>query len=47
VIDTARDVIRLDAPAKVSASVMQNGQWTHVGSVTVPAGWFAGPGPLE
>lgn len=46
VIDSARDVVRLDKPARASVSTMQNGKWTHAGRVTLPAGWYAGPGPL-
>ena len=46
VIDTASDVVRLDAPAAAAVSIWRGGTWQHVGKMTLPAGWYAGPGPL-
>lgn len=46
VIDTGADIVRLDAPVKAGkVSVFRDGVWHSAGKMTLPAGWFCGPGP--
>jgi hypothetical protein len=48
VINTAEDVVRIDRPVKARVSVTRDGvTWESAGTMTLPAGWLAGPGPEE
>ena len=44
VIDTAKDVVRLDEPVTASVSTYDHGVWKSAGKAKLPAGWYAGPG---
>lgn len=46
VIDSRADIIRTLRPVKVKAAIWRDGQWQEAGKVEIPAGWYAGPGPL-
>lgn len=46
VIDSQADIIRTLKPVKVKAAIWRDGQWIEAGKVTLPAGWYCGPGPL-
>jgi hypothetical protein len=45
VIDASSDWVRLTAPTKAKIATYQSGQWAESGMMTLPAGWYAGPGP--
>ncbi len=46
-IDSQSDVVRLGPDVRGPVYVMRNGQWVLTGRVTLPEGWYAGPGPKE
>lgn len=45
VLDRNRDVIRLGPDVRGTVYVWRDGAWTLSGKVTLPEGWYAGPGP--
>lgn len=45
VLDSQADVVRLGAGVRGPVYTWQNGSWTLAGKVTLPEGWYAGPGP--
>ena len=45
VLDKSSDVVRLGPKVRGRVYVWQNGAWTLSGSVTLPEGWYAVPGP--
>lgn len=45
VVDTAADVVRIDKPVKAKVSVKRGAVWSEAGTMMLPAGWYAGPGP--
>lgn len=47
VLDSNRDVVRLGRDIRGHVYVWQNGAWQLVGPVTLPEGWYAGPGPNQ
>lgn len=46
VIDAASDVVRIGPGVRGHVYVLKNGVWTDAGKVTLPEGWYAGPGPV-
>ena len=42
-VDTTRDMILITQPVKAHVAVWQGGRWVENGTMTVPAGWVAGP----
>lgn len=47
VIDSAADVVRLGKGVRGPVYVQRGGAWVFVGEMELPAGWFAGPAPLD
>lgn len=48
VIDTSSDWVRLARPVQAKVETYQgNGVWAEAGTMTLPQGWFAGPGPKK
>lgn len=47
VLDSQADVVRLGPDVRGKVFLWQNGAWTLSGPVTLPEGWFAGPGPKQ
>jgi len=45
VIDSHADVVRLGPGVRGKVYVWRDGAWTLTGKVTLPEGWYAGPGP--
>ena len=45
VVDSQEDVVRLGKNVKGSVYVWRGGQWEKARRVTLPEGWYAGPGP--
>ena len=46
VINTEDDIVRLDKPVNAEVSTTKDGvTWKHAGKMTIPAGWYATPGP--
>jgi hypothetical protein len=45
VIDPRADVVRLGPGVRGPVYVFVDGQWTLTRKITLPEGWFAGPGP--
>lgn len=45
VIDRQSDVVRLGPGVRGKVYVMRAGVWVECGKVTLPEGWYAGPGP--
>lgn len=46
VVNTTDDIVRLDAPVKARVSTTSDGRvWKSAGTMTIPAGWYATPGP--
>ena len=45
VIDPRTDVVRLGPGVRGPVYVFVDGKWTLTRKVTLPEGWFAGPGP--
>jgi hypothetical protein len=45
VINAAEDVVRLGRGVRGEVYVWRDGQWVRAGRVTLPEGWYAGPGP--
>lgn len=46
VLDSKADVVRIGPGVRGKVYTWQNGAWTDAGKVTLPEGWYAGPGPL-
>lgn len=46
VIDSQADVVRLGPGVRGPVYVWRDGGWRLTGRVTLPEGWYAGPGPL-
>ena len=46
VLDSQADVVRLGKGVRGQVYIWQDGCWTLTGKVTLPEGWYAGPGPL-
>lgn len=44
-LDSQADVVRLGPDVRGKVFIWQNGAWTLSGKVTLPEGWYAGPGP--
>lgn len=44
VIDASHDVVRIGPGVKGKVYVWRDGAWTLTGKVTLPEGWYAGPG---
>jgi hypothetical protein len=44
-IDSQSDVVRLGPGVRGRVYVWQDGGWKLSGKVTLPEGWYAGPGP--
>jgi len=42
-VDTSRDMVLITQPVKAHVAVWQGGQWVENGTMTLPAGWVAGP----
>lgn len=47
VIDRQSDVVRLGPKVRGRVYVWKDGAWTLSGKVTLPEGWYAGPGPQK
>lgn len=45
VIDSSSDVVRLGPGVRGPVYVLKDGAWVRTGKVTLPEGWYAGPGP--
>lgn len=45
VLDRQQDVVRLGRGVRGEVYVWRNGQWIRAGKMTLPEGWYAGPGP--
>lgn len=45
VLDRNADVVRLGNDVRGHVYVWRAGQWQKIGPVTLPEGWYAGPGP--
>lgn len=45
VLDSQADVVRIGPGVKGRVYIWQNDAWTLSGKVTLPEGWYAGPGP--
>jgi hypothetical protein len=45
VLDSQADVVRLGPDVRGKVYVWQAGCWTLTRKVTLPEGWYAGPGP--
>lgn len=45
ILDSQSDVVRIGPGVKGKVYIFQNGAWTLAGKVTLPEGWYAGPGP--
>lgn len=45
ILDRNSDVVRIGPKMRGKVYVWQNGAWTLTGKVTLPEGWYAGPGP--
>lgn len=45
VIDRNSDVVRLGKGVRGEVYVWRDGAWRPAGKVTLPEGWWAGPGP--
>lgn len=45
VINSASDVVRLGPGVKGKVYIWRNGEWQLTQRVTLPEGWYAGPGP--
>jgi len=44
VIDASSDIIRIDKPVSAKVSITRDGKtWINAGTMTIPAGWCAGP----
>lgn len=46
VLDSQADVVRLGPGVRGKVYVWQAGGWTLTRKVTLPEGWYAGPGPI-
>jgi len=45
VIDTSSDWVRLARPVKAAVQTYKGGGvWVEAGTMTMPAGWYCGPG---
>lgn len=44
-IDAATDVVRIGPGMRGRVYVWRDGGWQLSGKVTLPEGWYAGPGP--
>jgi len=42
-VDASRDMVLITQPAKAHIAVWQGGRWVENGTMTIPAGWVAGP----
>lgn len=48
VVDKNSDIVRLDQDVRCKVSTYQgNGVWASSGSMVLPKGWLAGPGPRQ
>jgi hypothetical protein len=47
IIDPRADVVRLGPGVRGPVYVFVDGRWTLTRKVTLPEGWFAGPGPQQ
>ncbi len=47
VLDRSADVVRLGPDVRGKVYTWRAGAWTLSGKVTLPEGWYAGPGPRE
>ena len=45
VLDSSADVVRIGPDVTGKVYVWQDGAWRLSGKVTLPEGWYAGPGP--
>lgn len=45
VLDRQNSVVRLGPDVRGHVYVWDQGAWTRTGKVTLPEGWYAGPGP--
>ena len=45
VLDSSADVLRIGPNVTGKVYVWQDGAWRLSGKVTLPEGWYAGPGP--
>lgn len=45
VLDSQVDVVRLGPGVRGKVFIWQGGAWTLTRPVTLPEGWYAGPGP--
>lgn len=45
ILDSQSDVVRIGPGVKGKVYIFRNGAWTLSGKVTIPEGWYAGPGP--
>jgi hypothetical protein len=45
VLDSQADVVRLGPRVRGKVYVWRSGAWQLAGKVTLPEGWYAGPGP--
>ena len=46
VVNPADDIVRLEKPVRASVMVTDDGKtWKSAGKMTIPAGWYATPGP--
>lgn len=46
VVNTADDIVRFQTPVKARVAVTHDGKtWQDAGVMTIPAGWYATPGP--
>ena len=42
-VDSTSDMVLIVKPCKASVAVWQGGRWVENGTMTIPAGWVAGP----
>lgn len=48
VVNQSNDVVRLLKPAKARVATTRDGKtWQDAGTMTIPAGWYATPGPKD
>jgi len=42
-VDTTKDWVLINRPTRAKVSVWRAGKWVDAGTMTIPAGWKAGP----